>query len=61
MLFGVESSEIETCQLRSVECSGWLIYKYSSDKIYKYSSDKIQKNSLPFNAPHDDECRGSGF
>jgi len=54
MVFGVESSEIGTCQLRSVECRGWLVYKYNE-------YDKIKKNSLPFNAPHDDECRGSGF
>lgn len=33
MLFGVESSEIGTCQLRSVECWGWLVYKL----VYKYN------------------------
>lgn len=29
MLFGVESSEIGTCQLRSVECWGGVVYKYN--------------------------------
>lgn len=33
MLFGVESSEIGTCQLRIVECRGGVVYKYK----YKYN------------------------